>query len=99
MGAQLFHADGLEISSRFSQFCERAKNSTFCPQSAYLRQATTVSVQNINWRVFITETVCVYCAVRIKSLNISLQAVPGQRLFRRHFDSDDSVHCDICRRL
>ena len=45
-------------------------NSTFCPHSVFVcfvwisEQTAIISLYNINWLVFITETVCVYCAVR-----------------------------------
>jgi len=45
-------------------------NSTFCPHSAFMcfvwiwEQTAIISLYSINWLVFITETVCVYCAVR-----------------------------------
>ena len=35
-------------------------------------QAAIISLYGINWLVFITETECVYCAVRAVSLNIRL---------------------------
>jgi len=50
-------------------------NSTFCPHSVFMcfvwisEQTTIISLYNINWLVFITETECVYCAVRARSLN------------------------------
>jgi hypothetical protein len=50
-------------------------NSTFCPHSAFMcfvwiwEQTATISLYSINWLVFITETECVYCAVRMKPLN------------------------------
>jgi len=34
------------------------------------KQTTFISLYNINWLVFITETECVYCAVRTGSLKI-----------------------------
>ena len=49
-------------------------NSTFCPHSVFMcfvwirEQATIISLYSINWLVFITETECVYCAVRTGSL-------------------------------
>jgi len=49
-------------------------NSTFCPHSVFVcfvwiwEQAAIISLYNINWLVFITETECVYCAVRTGSL-------------------------------
>jgi hypothetical protein len=45
-------------------------NSTFCPHSVFMcfvwisEQTAIISLYNINWPVFITETECVYCAVR-----------------------------------
>jgi len=50
--------------------------STFCPHSVFMcfvwisEQTAIISLYNINWLVFITETVCVYCAVRTEYLNI-----------------------------
>ena len=52
-------------------------NSTFCPHSVFMcfvcisEQTAIISLNNINWLVFITETECVYCAVRAGSLNQS----------------------------
>jgi hypothetical protein len=51
-------------------------NSTFCPQSVFMcfvwisEQRAIISLYSINWLVFITETECVYCAVRTDSLYI-----------------------------
>ena len=45
-------------------------NSTFCPHSVFLcfvwiwEQTAIISLYNINWLVCITESECVYCAVR-----------------------------------
>ena len=45
-------------------------NSTFCPHTVFMcfvwisEQTAIISLYNINWLVFITETECVYCAVR-----------------------------------
>ena len=50
-------------------------NSTFCPHSVFIcfvwiwEQTAIISLYNINWLVFVTETECVYCAVRTGSLN------------------------------
>jgi len=50
-------------------------NSTFCPHSVFMcfvwiwEQTVIISLYSINWLVFITETECVYCAVRTGSLN------------------------------
>ena len=45
-------------------------NSTLCPHTVFMcfvwisEQTAIFSLYNINWLVFITETECVYCAVR-----------------------------------
>ena len=50
-------------------------NSTFCPLTIFMcfvwisEQTAIISLYNINWLVCITETECVYCAVRAGSLN------------------------------
>jgi hypothetical protein len=52
------------------------RNSTFCPHSVFMcfvwisEQIAIISLYSMNWLVFITETVCVYCAVRTESLYI-----------------------------
>ena len=38
-------------------------------------QTAIMSLHNINWQVFITETECVYCAVRTGSLYVILRSV------------------------
>ena len=49
-------------------------NSTFCPHSVFMcfvwisEQTVIISLYRINWLVFITETECVYCAVRTEYL-------------------------------
>jgi hypothetical protein len=51
-------------------------NSTFCPHSVFMcfvwlsEQTAIISLYSINLLVFITETACVYCAVRTGSLDI-----------------------------
>ena len=51
-------------------------NSTFCPHSAFMcfvwisEQTAIISLYSIDWLVFITETECVYCAVRTGYLNV-----------------------------
>jgi hypothetical protein len=61
-------------------------NSTFCPHSVFMcfvwiwEQTAIISLYSINWLVCITETECVYCAVRTGSLypthvNPSLQCL------------------------
>jgi len=51
-------------------------NSTFCPHSVFVcfvwtsEQTAIISLYSINWLVFVTETECVYCAVRTETSNI-----------------------------
>ena len=51
-------------------------NSTFCPHSVFMcfvwisEQTAIISLYSIDWLVFITETECVYCAVRTGCLYI-----------------------------
>jgi hypothetical protein len=51
-------------------------NPTFCSHSMFMcfvwisEQTAIISIHSINWLVFITETECVYCAVRTGSLYI-----------------------------
>jgi hypothetical protein len=51
------------------------KNSTFCPHTVFMcfvwiwEQTAIISLYSINWLVFITETKCVYCAVRTEYVN------------------------------
>ena len=55
-------------------------NSVFCPHSVFTcfvwisEQTAIISLYSINWLVFITETECVYCAVRTGSLYIILRS-------------------------
>ena len=52
-------------------------NSTFCPHSVFMcfvwisEQTAIISLYNINWLVCITETECVYCAVRTEHLTFT----------------------------
>jgi len=74
-------------------------NYTFCPHSVFMcfvwisEQTAIISLSNINWLVFITQTQCVYCAVRTASTNISSfqpardlhsRSQQTQLQFRRH---------------
>ena len=49
---------------------------TLCPNSVFMcfvwisEQTAIISLYNTNWLVFITETECVYCAVRTGYLNV-----------------------------
>ena len=67
----------LHILGLFSPFqhsattiCTTFKNSTFCPHSLCMcfvwvwEQTAIISLYSVDWLVFITETECVYCAVR-----------------------------------
>ena len=55
-------------------------NSTCCPHRVLMcfvwlsEQTAIISLYSINWLVFITETECVYCAVRTGSLYIILHS-------------------------
>jgi hypothetical protein len=48
-------------------------HSTFCPHNVFMcfvwisEETEFISLYSIDWLVFITETVCVYCAVRTES--------------------------------
>jgi hypothetical protein len=60
-------------------------NSTFCLHSVFMcftwisEQTAIISLHNTNWLVFITETECVYCAVRAESLNVIQFKFPLQK--------------------
>jgi hypothetical protein len=51
-------------------------NSPFCPHSVFMcfvwisEQTAIISLYNFNWLVCVTETECVYCAVRTGCCNI-----------------------------
>ena len=52
-------------------------NSTFCPHNVFMcfvwisEQTAIISLYSINWLVCITETECVYCAVRAECLCVA----------------------------
>jgi hypothetical protein len=54
------------------------KNSTFCPHTVFMcfvwitEQTAITSLYSINWLVFITETDCVYSAIRAESLRLEI---------------------------
>ena len=56
------------------------RHCAFCPHSVFVcfvwiwEQTAIISLYSINWLVFITETECVYCAVRTGSLYIILRS-------------------------
>jgi len=71
-------------------------NPTFCPHTAFMcfvwisEQTAIISQYNINWLVCITETECVYCAVRagsstIKQVNLCLKSINPQH------NSDEAI--------
>ena len=66
-------------------------NSTFCPHTVFMcfvwisEQTAIISLYNVHWLVFITQTQCVYCAVRTGSLtvihvSISLALLSGRAM-------------------
>ena len=79
-------------------------SSTFCPHSVFMcfvwiwEQTAIISLYSINWLVFITETECVYCAVRTESfyaikINLNIRIfifIPLLREGRAGKDSDPS---------
>ena len=83
------------------------KYSTFCPHSEFLcfvwisEQAAIISLYNINWVVCITETECVYCAIRTESLSvihlktIHHRCVPSIKIKPTY--SSSSTTCILCR--
>ena len=56
-------------------------NSTFCPHSVFMcfvwigEQTAIISLYSIDWLVFITETECVYCAVRSTFYVLPIQCI------------------------
>ena len=68
-------------------------NSTFCLHSVFMcfvwisEQTAIISLYIINWLVCITETECVYCAVRIGSLHVAhgtaIYSNPWIQIYRR----------------
>jgi hypothetical protein len=62
-------------------------NSKFCPHSVFVyfvwisEQTAIISLYNINWLVCITETECVYCAVRTGYLCVLCGSQNKQPLF------------------
>ena len=57
-------------------------NSTFCPHSVFMcfvwiwEQTAITSLYSINWLGCITETECVYCAVRAQNIYIYISPPP-----------------------
>ena len=59
-------------------------NSTLCPHSVFMcfvwisEQTAIISLYNINWLVFITQTMCVYCPVRtLCTYNVTCADTPN----------------------
>jgi hypothetical protein len=85
------------------------KISTFCPHSVFMcfvwisEQTAIISLYSINWFVCITETECVYCAVRTESLyiiqvNFRILMNMARWLSLSHFEH---IHCSeraVCNR-
>ena len=61
-------------------------HSTFCPHSVFMcfvwiwEQTAIISLYSIDWLVFITETECVYCAVRFETLYVTHVFISVQRV-------------------
>ena len=89
----------VELYLRLVRPCDAApaaysfRNSTFRPHSVCMcfvwisEQTAIISLCNINWLVFITETESVYCAVRTGSvrvtwMNLVFQECPASKLIR-----------------
>jgi hypothetical protein len=68
-------------------------NSTFWPHSVFMcfvsisEQTAIISLYSINWLVFITETECVYCAVRTGSTSTTQVTCPLQRINKNNIRS------------
>jgi len=73
-------------------------NFAFCPHSVFKcfvfiwEQTAIISLYSINWLLFITETECVYCAVRTGSLkkiqgNFTLRNLTGMIMWPRELNS------------
>jgi len=77
-------------------------NSTFCPHSVFMcfvwisEQTAIISLYNINWLVCITETECVYCAVRPGPTNCSTVCATPHFLPAEHAISQPSLCHHTC---
>jgi hypothetical protein len=54
-------------------------------------QTAIISLYSINWLVFITETECVYCAVRTESWNVIHTTLQAQAVSRRRVTAEARV--------
>ena len=85
--------------------------STFCPHTVFVcfvwisEHTAIISLYNINWLVFITETECVYCAVRAGYLNVINSPWSQSVMFYKilHFQeisgASVAVFCNECNRF
>ena len=77
-------------------------DSTVCPHSAFMcfvwisEQTAIISLYNINWLVFITETLCVYCAVGTGSLPIIRVNFPNVNFPNVHFPNAPHSSSSTC---
>ena len=78
-------------------------DSTFCPHIVFLcfvwisEQTAIVSLYNINWLVFVTETESVYCAVRTEHLNVVRFSLNRQMVTVRSLvDKYQRLHYRAC---
>jgi hypothetical protein len=68
-------------------------NSTFCPHSVFIcfvwisEQTAIISLYSIDWLVFITETECVYCAVRTGSSSLMQLKEPDIKISQSLFSA------------
>ena len=68
--------DMTKLIVAFRNFANAPDSSTFCPHSVFVcsvwiwEQTAIISLYSFNWLVCVTETECVYCAVRTGSLYI-----------------------------
>jgi len=75
------------------------QNSTFCPHTVFMcfvwiwEQTAIISLYSINWLVFITETECVYRAVRTGYLYIIRNI--GYYMYHQ-FNIHNSTFCPHC---
>ena len=66
----------------------KLKNSPFCPLRLFIcsvcnwEQTAIFCLYIVNWLVFVTETECVYCAVRTEYLSIIRVLIPALTTFR-----------------
>ena len=83
-------------------------NSTLCPRSVYMcfvwiwEQTAIIYLYSINWLVFITETECVYCAVRSGSLNkiqVNFGVENVKRIYVNTGLRNVNARCNVLREL